>query len=63
MNGSNDTKEDHGSHEPPHSQGREGVHDAHSGRGAASALARFKSQNQERQMLVDPEGTSGGRAE
>ncbi|HMA09060.1 MAG TPA: hypothetical protein VKP68_14400 [Ramlibacter sp.] len=57
MNVSNDTKEDHGSNEP---QRQEGVGDAHSGHGAASALARFKAQKQERQMLHDPEGTSGG---
>ena len=63
MNGSNDPKENHGSHESPHWQGQEGVHDAHSSRGAASALARFKSGKQERQMLIDPEGTSGGHAE
>ena len=63
MNGSNDTKEDHGSHEPHHSQGQEGRDDAHCGHGAASALARFKSQKQERQLLADPQGTCGGHSE
>ena len=61
MNGSHDTQEDHGSQEPPTSQGQEGWDAGHSGHGAASALATYK-QRQERQQALDPHSSSGGHA-
>lgn len=62
MNGSHDTKEDHGSQEPHHSQEQERWDAGHSGHGAASALATYKKR-QERQQAVDPETSPGGHGQ
>ena len=59
MDGSNDNQENHGSPETRDLQTQDGVDAGHSGHGAASALARFKSMKRERQQL-DPEDAAGG---
>jgi hypothetical protein len=61
MSGSNDTKEDHGSREPPASES-ERRESGHSGHGSASAWARLRSQRKEWQqpLEADDVATWGG---
>jgi hypothetical protein len=63
MSGSNDTQEDHGSHGPNPSPGRNGDAGGHSGHVAAPPPARLQSQKQERQQGGDPEDAAGGHGQ
>jgi hypothetical protein len=63
MTSSNDTKEDHGSQEPPRPPGRDGPAAGLSGHGAESALAQVISQPKERQQGGEPEDAAGARGQ
>jgi hypothetical protein len=63
MGGSSDTREDHGSGEPQPTQQQDEADGPHCGHGAASALARFKSQKREGQQGGEPEDAAGGHGQ
>jgi hypothetical protein len=63
MTSSNDTKEDHGSQEPPRPPGRGGPEGGLFGHGSDSALAQVISQHKERQRGGEPEDAAGARGQ
>ncbi len=63
MGGSSDTREEHGWSEPQPMQHQDEFDGPHSGHGAASALARFKSQKRDGQQGGEPEDAAGGHGQ
>jgi len=63
MTSQKDTKEDHGSQEPPRPPGRDGPAGGRSGHGSDSALAQVISQHKERQQGGEPDDAAGARGQ